>query len=135
MIFSADLGPVNHIVIGFSGDTVPESGFEQLRVLDIEDRIKLLDIEFIAKSADGEVSWVTAESVGMEKFVASANRLIGEGDLAAIGGAMDPGTVAAVVVWEDLTLRNAVRTWKAGGATVLSRGPVSPDHLAAVDDQ
>ncbi len=135
MHFDDDLGPVNHIVLGFAGTTIPSSGFEQLRVLDIDERINILDIEFLTKNEAGEVTWVTADDVGLPSFAASATQLIDESDVEAAGAALANGSVGAIVIWEDLTLHDVLRTWKAGGGEVLSEGPVSVDDLvAAVGD-
>lgn len=132
MLSHADLGTVNHVVLSFPGPTIPFAGFDQLRDLEVDDRINIVDIEFLAKAPDGTVSWRSAEDVGLASFAASATHLIDEDDRASAGAAMAPGSVAAIVVWEDLTLQNVVRTWHAGGATVLSDGAVADSKLVSL---
>lgn len=135
MIFDAELGPINHIVVGFAGTTIPDDGFELLRTLDGDGRIKILDIEFLAKDDNGAVSWVKAADVGLESFDATATELIDSGDVENVGNAMDPGSVAAIVVWEDRTLAATIDAWTAKAGSILSEGPVAVENvIAALDD-
>ena len=132
MIFDAELGPVTHLVVSFPGNTVPTKGLEVLRALDESGRIDILDLEFVIKDEDGTVRWVEASDVGAEAFAASASELIDGEDVAEVGEAMEAGSVAIILIWEDRTLMGVLETWSGESGSVLSAGPVAVAVLVRV---
>ena len=114
-----ELGPIDIVVIEYPPDA-PMTGEAVPIFLDLVDRgiIRILDIAFLTKGEDGSVA---ALDVGDLKQVAAAfaefegasSGLLGYEDLQEAAAALDPGTSAAVLVWEN--------RWAAPVATALRR--------------
>ncbi len=134
MSFDAELGPINYVVVAFDAAPVPTGGLDRVRELVDAGRIVVLDIEFVAKAADGTVGTVDAAAVGAEAFAGAASGLIDEDDIALVAGELVPGGVGIVVMYEDLTLLPALAAWQSEGATVVSEGPVVVDELIEAID-
>jgi hypothetical protein len=136
----AEMGPVDYVVLEWKGDQ-PISGEVQPLLLDLVDRgiIRIIDIAFVAKSEDRSVA---ALDIGELKQVAEAfaefegatSGLLDYEDLRQAATALDPGTSAAVLVWENrwaAPLAGALR--RSGGQLVASgRIPIQA-ILAALD--
>lgn len=134
MSFDADLGPINYVVVAFDAAPVPTGGLDRVRELADAGRIVVLDVEFVAKSADGTVGTVAAAEVGADAFSGASSGLIDDEDVALVADALAPGGVGVVVMYEDLTLLPALAAWQAEGATVVSEGPVVVDELIEAID-
>ena len=114
-----EIGPIDYMVLEWSGDQ-PVTGEVMPLLLDLVDRglIRILDLAFMLKASDGSVSALdlselAQESSGLAEFEGAASGLIGEEDLEEAATALEPGTVAAVLVWEN--------RWAAPVATALRR--------------
>jgi hypothetical protein len=135
-----EMGPVDYVVLEWKGER-PTAGEVQPLLLDLVDRgiIRIIDIAFLAKAEDGSVA---ALEVGELKQVAEAfaefegasSGLLDYEDLQQAATALDPGTSAAVLVWENrwaATVAGALR--RSGGQLVASgRIPIQA-ILAALD--
>ena len=64
---------------------------------------------------------------------ASAHLIDGE-DVADAGALIQPGSVAAVLVYEVLTVLPVIAAWESAGATLVSAGAVDVDDLDAALD-
>ena len=114
-----EIGPIDYMVLEWSGDQ-PVTGEVMPLLLDLVDRglIRILDLAFMLKSADGTISALDLSELahdlsGLEEFEGAASGLIGQEDLEEAATALEPGTVAAVLVWEN--------RWAAPIATALRR--------------
>ena len=135
-----ELGPIDYVVLEWPG-AFPDTSEVQPLLLDLVDRgiIRILDIGFVAKDENGEV---TGLDVGDLKQVAAAfaefegasSGLLGFDDLQEAASALEPGTSAAVLVWENRWAAPvAVALRRSGGQLVASgRLPVQA-ILAALD--
>lgn len=134
MSFDAEIGPVSYVVVTFDSAPVPTKGLAQIEGLVDAGRILVLDVEFVSKAADGTVTTVAAEEVGAEGFTGASTGLIDEGDVAMVGEALTPGGVGVVLIYEDLTLLDTLKTWAAEGAVVIAEGPIVLDDLVEAID-
>ena len=101
--------------------------------------IRVLDLTFITKGADGSVAALEIADLGREVaeiavFEGAASGLIADDDISQAGDVLEPGTSAALLVYENAwaaPFAGAVR--RSGGQLVASgRIPVQ-DLLAALD--
>jgi hypothetical protein len=134
------MGPIDYVLIEFP-DAQPKGEAAPL-LLDLVDRglIRILDFMFIRKDEDGTVSGVEITDLdgdGVPDFLAfegASSGLLSDEDRDEAGKAMEAGTAAALLVWENrwaAPFARAVR--KAGGQLVASgRIPVQA-VLAALD--
>jgi hypothetical protein len=134
------MGPIDYVVIAFP-DGQPKGEAAPL-LLDLVDRgiIRILDLKFIRKEDDGsiaglEISNLDSEGAGeLMVFAGAASGLLTDEDEQEAGNVLEPGSAAAVIVYENCwaaPFARAVR--KAGGQLVaFDRLPVQA-VLAALD--
>ena len=125
------IGPVEYVIIGFPGNQFKGEIVPALQEQVEAGNIRIIDLAFVMKDADGAV--VTAELGDLDSEVFKAfdslspetMGLLNEGDLAAAGEELDPNTSAALLVWEDVwatKIRDAIVN--AGGEVLdLERVP------------
>jgi len=135
-----ELGPIDYIVLEWAGDQ-PVTGEVMPLLLDLVDRgvIRILDIAFLIKAEDGSVAAidlaeVAAKDAGVAEFAGAASGLLGQDDLEEAAAALEPNTVAGVLVWENRWAAPvAVALRRSGGQLVASgRIPIQA-MLAALD--
>ena len=125
------IGPVEYLIVAFPGNQFKGEIIPALADLVEAGTIRIIDLAFVMKDADGAV--VTAELGDLDSEVFKAfdalspetMGLLNEEDLAAAGEELDPNSSAALLVWEDTwatTLRDAILN--AGGEVLdLERVP------------
>lgn len=135
-----ELGPVDWIVVEFPGSRF--NGEIAPTVIDLVERqiIRVLDLVVLKKDDDGtlevfEVSDLDATELGsLRDYERELADLLSEQDLLAVAAAVEPGSSAACLVWENVwaaPFASAVR--RSGGQLVASgRIPVQA-LLAAVE--
>ncbi|SFL14908.1 DUF6325 family protein [Geodermatophilus ruber] len=121
------MGPVDYIVVEFPGNGMTGEALPLL--VDLVDRgiIRILDLAFLRKEADGAVttlSMVDLEGMGMLEallFDGAASGLLGPEDLDEAAHALEPGNAAGVLVYENVWAAPfAVALRRAGGQLVAS---------------
>ena len=103
-----ELGPVDIVVIAYPADA-PMTGEAAPMLLDLVDRgiIRVLDVLFVRQNEDGTLSGFEAtdldsDSIGDFKvFEGASSGLLGEEDVAAAGEALEPGSAAVMIVYEN----------------------------------
>ena len=133
-----EMGPIDYIVLEWPGRQ-PDGTVAPL-ILDLVDRglIRILDVAFLGKDENGDAYAVdiadidAADAFGV--FDGASSGLLREEDLAEAASVLEPGTTAAVLVWENRWAAPvAVAIRKSGGQLVASgRIPVQA-ILAALD--
>lgn len=112
------MGPIDYVVIEWPGRQ--PTGEAAPIIVDLVERgiVRVLDVAFMTKAEDGtvagvELAEVTGEVAELKVFEGASSGLLGDEDLSEAGEALDPGTSAAVLVYEN--------TWAAPLATALRR--------------
>ncbi len=125
------LGPVDYVVVEFADPTAILPGLQRLLTLVESGRIQVLDLEFITNS-DGGPRTVAAADLGADfaEFEGAASGLLDRDDLAAVAADLAPAAIAAVLVYEELTILEVFEAWEAAGAAIVSEGPVDVDDIA-----
>ncbi len=135
-----ELGPMDYLAVEFPGGRITGDGFGVL--LDLVDRgfLRILDLEFVAKATDGSVSVVDVGSVDtdpgldLSPFEGASSGILDPSDLDDIGGTIGPGSVAAVLVHEELAILPVIAAWQRGGARVIAEGQISPEDIVLALD-
>jgi dihydroorotase-like cyclic amidohydrolase len=134
-----EMGPIDYILVEWPGRQ--PTGEAAPIVVDLVERgvVRVLDLAFITKGEDGSVAGLEIEDLGdaaeeLKVFEGASSGLLGDDDIAEAAEALDPGTSAALLVWENrwaAPFAAAVR--RSGGQLVASgRIPVQA-VLAALD--
>jgi hypothetical protein len=125
------IGPVEYLIVAFPGNQFKGEIVPALAELVESGRIRIIDLAFVLRDADGAV--VTAELGDLDSDVFKAFDalspetlgLLNEEDLAAAAEELEPNSSAALLVWEDVwatKLRDAILN--AGGEVLdLERLP------------
>jgi hypothetical protein len=135
-----ELGPVDWIVVEFPGSRFRGEIAPTLNDLVERGTIRLLDLLLIRKADDGSLESFElsdldeTEMGGLRAYEAELAMLLSDDDVNAVAAAVEPGSTAALLVWENrwaVPFGSAVR--RAGGQLVASgRIPVQA-LLAAAD--
>jgi hypothetical protein len=136
-----EMGPIDYMVLEWQGE-LPAAGEVQPLLLELVDRgvVRILDIAFLTKDEDGSVS---ALEVGDLKQVAAAfaefegasSGLLGFDDLEEAAAALDPGTSAAVLVWENRWAAPVAAALRRSGGQLVASGRIPVQAvLAALDE-
>lgn len=136
-----ELGPVDWIVIEFPGSRF--KGEMAPILLDLEERgiIRVLDLVIIKKDENGEFELFEASDLGEDELGGLRDEerklafLLSEADVLAAAAAVEPGSSAALLVWENAWAAPfAVAARRAGGQLVAGgRIPIQA-LLAAVEN-
>jgi hypothetical protein len=133
------MGPIDYLVIAWPGRQ--PTGEAAPLLVDLVERgiIRVLDLIFITKAEDGSIAGIEISEVGQEVeefkvFEGVSSGLLTDEDAAEAAEALDPGTSAALLLFENrwaAPFATAVR--RSGGQLVASgRIPVQA-VLAALD--
>jgi hypothetical protein len=135
-----EMGPIDWILLEFRG---PLTGEAAPPLLDLVDRglIRILDILFLRKEADGTVEALNIselpdeQAVHISVFEGASSGLLGQDDVDAAGEVLEPDTTAVMLVYENTWAAPfAVAVRRAGGQLVDSgRIPVQ-QILAALEE-
>jgi hypothetical protein len=136
-----ELGPVDIVVIGYPADA-PMTGEAAPLLVDLVERgiIRVLDVMFVTKEADGtfagfDASDLSDKGVGdFQVFEGASSGLLGDADLALAADAVEPGTSAVMLVYENrwaAPFAAAVR--RNGGQLIASERIPVADLMTALD--
>jgi hypothetical protein len=135
-----ELGPVDWIVVEFPGSRF--SGQIAPALLDLVERdlVRVLDLLVLKKDADGtleafELSDLDEGEIGeLRTYESELAMLLSEEDVNSLAAAIEPGSSAGVLIWENIwaaPFASAVR--RSGGQLVASgRIPIQA-LLAAIE--
>ncbi len=134
-----ELGPIDYVLVEWTGQQ--PTGEAMPHLIDLVDRglIRILDLAFITKAEDGSVAGLEIADLGdagaeFALFEGASSGLLSDDDVSEAGNALEPGTSAALLIYENswaAPFAAAVR--RSGGQLVASgRIPVQ-DVLAALE--
>jgi Family of unknown function (DUF6325) len=134
-----EMGPIDYVLVEWPGKQ-PEGEIAP-HLVDLVDRglIRILDLAFLAKGEDGTIEALEIADLGGEVaelavFEGASSGLLDSEDHEQAGAALEPGTSAALLVYENTwaaPFATAVR--RSGGQLVASGRIPIEDVLAALD--
>ena len=122
-----ELGPVDIVVIGYPADA-PMTGEAAPMLLDLVDRgiIRVLAVLFVIKNEDGtfsglEAKNLTSETVGdLVAFEGASSGLLGDDDVKTTAEAIEPGSAAVMIVYENRWAAPFVAAVRRNGGVPLA---------------
>src|SRR5215213_9686643 len=99
-------GPIDFLLLEFKGDKMDGQAGEALLDLVSRGIIRIFDCLVVRKDADGSFSGIditdlSADEIGgFTAFAGARSGLLGDEDVAEAAGAMEPGTAAAMLIYE-----------------------------------
>jgi hypothetical protein len=136
-----EMGPIDYVVVEFPGSRMTGEGFPLL--VDLVDRglIRILDLMFIRKEDDGSVAGLQiADLTGdgdldLAVFEGASSGLLGQDDIEEAASALEPGSSAGILVYENLWAAPFAAALRRGGAQLVASGRIPvPAVLAALDE-
>jgi hypothetical protein len=134
-----EMGPIDYLVIEWSGDARPDGKAAPI-VFDLVDRgiIRVLDFALIAKDDDGNVAGIElsehAGAAELSYFEGASSGLIGDDDVAEAGAALEPGSLAAILVYENTWAGPFAAALRRSGAELVAGGRIPVQALIAALD-
>lgn len=134
-----EMGPVDYLVVEWSGKQ--PTGAAAPLLVDLVDRglIRILDLAFIAKGEDGsvaalELSDLAEADSAFAVFEGASSDLISDDDIDDAGTALEPGTSAAVLVYENRWAAPFVSALRRSGAELVGTGRIPIENVVAALD-
>jgi uncharacterized membrane protein len=120
-----DIGPVEYMVVAFPGNKFRGEIAPALRDLSDQGIIRIIDLAFVSKDAEGNVTAAELENIdsdagrAFKQIEAEIGDLVNEEDLLAVGEELEPSSSAAVLVWEDVWAAKLATSIAAADGAVL----------------
>jgi hypothetical protein len=132
-------GPIDFVLIEFPGDNL--RGEMAAALLDLVDNgiIRLYDLLVVRKDEDGTFSGVELADLGDDAggllvFSGARSGLLGDDDIAEAAAAMEPGTMAALILYENAwAIPFVAAARRAGGQLVASARLSAQEVMDALD--
>ena len=132
-----DMGPVDFVLIEFP-DGQPKGEAAPL-LLDLVDRglIRILDLMFISKDADGNTTAVEIADIDGDGapdfmvFEGASSGLLGDEDRQEAGNAMEPDTAALLLVFENRWAAPFAKAMREAGGQLVAFGRIPIQALLA----
>lgn len=131
-----EMGPVDYLVVEFPAGASTFSGelAAELARLSHEGLIRVLDLLIIQKAADGSIEGFEIEDFDMDPIRALESELadiLAAEDIDNLAAAMEPGSVAGVVVWENLWAAPFAAAARRAGGQLIASGRIPIQAIAA----
>ena len=138
----AELGPVDYVVVAFPAGQANFSGemASELRALMDSNTVRVLDLLLVAKDVDGSVEATElrdaddSEVGQLRAAEADLAVLLAASDVEEIGGVLEPGSSAAVLVWENVRLAPFGAAVRRSGGQLVATGRIPTQAILAAMD-
>jgi hypothetical protein len=132
-----ELGPVDFIIVEFPAGTSHFTGEMAQELINLVDAgtIRLIDILVLAKDADGEVEAMELEDLAelgpLQVLEAELAELLAEEDVEHLAAAMDPGSVAGVLMYENTWAAPFASAARRSGGQLIANGRIPIQAIIA----
>lgn len=132
-----ELGPIDYIVVEVPAGESRLTGeaAAELAALVSDGTVRVLDMMFVHKSEDGSIDIDELEDLEdlgeLGMLEAELAEVLAEQDLIDIGAAMEPGSSAGVLVWENTWAAPFAVAVRRGGGQLIASGRIPTQALIA----
>jgi hypothetical protein len=138
-----ELGPVDYVVVGFPADKADFSGAmaDELKNLMESGTVRVLDLLLVTKDEDGSISVAELRDhddslVGdLRSLEADLSLMLAVEDVERIGGDLELGSAAAVLVWENTWAAPFASAVRHSGGELLAMGRIPTQALIAAAEE
>jgi hypothetical protein len=131
------LGPISYLIVEFPGNKMTGEGLPIL--VDLVDRglIRILDLQFVSRGTDGSIAAIELTDLDgdgeldLMMFEGAASGLLDESDFADAADAIEPGSSAAILIFENRWATGFVQALRRGEAQVVAAGYIPQDAILA----
>jgi Family of unknown function (DUF6325) len=131
------LGPISYLIVEFPGNKMTGEGLPILVDLVDQGLIRVLDLLFATRGEDGSLRTVELQDlepdgeIDVAVFEGVSSGLLDEEDLADAASVIEPGSSAAILLFENRWARSFTQALRRGGAELVAAGYIPQDALAA----
>ena len=132
-----ELGPVDYLIIEFPAGQQNFTGEGADELLRLHDAgiIRIMDILILAKDADGSVEAMEISDLDqlgeLSRLEAELAQTLAEDDVEDLAAAMDPGSVAGVLVYENVWAGPFASAMRRAGGQLIANGRIPIQALIA----
>jgi hypothetical protein len=132
-----ELGPVDYVVVEFPSGASNFTGEmrAELRALIESELIRVIDVLILTKDADGTVEATEFSDAGelgeLQEIEAQLGELQAEDDIEHLAAAMEPGSTAGVLVWENLWAAPFASAARRAGGQLIADGRIPIQAIIA----
>src|SRR4051812_7105697 len=132
-----DLGPVDYLVVEFPAGASNFTGemAAELRALVDAGTIRVIDVLILTKDQGGAVDAMELSDVGelgeMQAIEAQLAELLAAEDVEHLAAAMDPGSTAGVLIWENLWAAPFASAARRAGGQLIANGRIPIQAIIA----
>jgi Family of unknown function (DUF6325) len=131
------LGPIDYIVVEFPAGASNFTGemADELIALVDAGTIRVIDVLILIKNEDGTVDAMELSEIDqlgpLQKVEAQLAELLAEDDVAHLAAAMDPGSTAGVLIWENLWAAPFASAARRSGGQLIANGRIPIQAIIA----
>ncbi len=132
-----ELGPIDYVVVEFpagAGNFTGEMVTELLALVD-SGTIRVVDVLILTKDEDGTVEAAELSEVGelgdLVQIEAELAELLAAEDVENLAAAMEPGSVAGVLIWENLWAAPFASAARRAGGQLIADGRIPIQAIIA----
>ena len=130
-------GPISYLIVEFPGNKMTGEGLPLL--VDLVDRgiIRVLDLMFVTREVDGSVTAIDISDIDgdgaldLAVFQGASSGLLDASDLEDAAPAIEPGSSAAILIFENRWALPFTQALRRGGAELVAAGYIPQDDIAA----
>jgi len=134
-----ELGPIDYLVVEFPAGKADFSGAmaEQLQALVDAGTVRVLDLLIITKDEGGEVDafelheFEGGDAGALRELGAEYAQLLSQEDVGHIAAALEPGTVAAALVFENSWAAPFAASIRRSGGQLVASGRIPMQAIVA----
>jgi hypothetical protein len=137
-----ELGPIDYLVVEWPPDKQP-TGEAMPFLVDLVDRglIRILDLAFVRKETDGTIVGLDFQDLDLDGnpdlavFEGASSGLIGEDDYGDAEAALEPGSSAAILIYENTWAAPFATALRKSGAQLVANGRIPVNAIIAALDE
>jgi hypothetical protein len=132
-----ELGPVDYVVVEFPAGASNFTGEMAAELISLVESgtIRVIDVVILQKSADGEIEASELSDVGelgeLQALEAQLAELLAEEDIVHLAAAMEPGSTAGVLIWENLWAAPFAAAARRSGGQLIANGRIPIQAIIA----
>jgi hypothetical protein len=132
-----DLGPVDYLVVEFPAGASNFTGEMVAELLALVDSgtIRVIDVLILTKDEDGSVDAMELSDVGelgeLQAIEAQLAELLAADDIEHLAAAMEPGSTAGVLIWENLWAAPFASAARRAGGQLIANGRIPIQAIIA----
>lgn len=132
-----ELGPVDYVIVEFPAGTANFTGEMADELIKLVDAgtIRVIDILVLVKDEDGGVDALELEDLDelgpLQVLEAELAELLAEEDVEHLAAAMDPGSVAGVLIYENIWAAPFASAARRSGGQLIANGRIPIQAIIA----